>query len=320
MRAAEQRTALPCRSATVEEIILVMRQAGLGRYADRTRALIAILWRAGLRISEALALTESDLDPKTGSVLVREGLCRIRHNKGRAGSESFRRRQWKTRCLLRLIEIGATKPSSSALTQTARRSRTRATQISWLITSGRTPMRLTTWTPVFFRKDAVRKYYGDDFYKIEDGYLRCAGIWGLRLDNDLPDHVMVYLGDLGVASALRFSGDRRHIALTEGAAQYGGGFVTDDPLRAAAWIKQKAAGRSLPLHALAERADRPRTSYQVQRSIGAGELRTGNPRTNLSLHYRHSRDQNPALPSSRPVATLRALRPVFPVLTIAPSR
>jgi integrase len=63
----------PTDPPTVEEIILVMRQAGPGRYADRTRALIAILWRAGLRISEALALTESDLDPKTGSVLVRSG-------------------------------------------------------------------------------------------------------------------------------------------------------------------------------------------------------------------------------------------------------
>ncbi len=30
--------------------MLVMRQAGPGRYADRMRALIAILWRAGLRI------------------------------------------------------------------------------------------------------------------------------------------------------------------------------------------------------------------------------------------------------------------------------
>jgi site-specific recombinase XerD len=40
---------------------------------DRIRALIAILGRAGLRISEALARTESDLDPKTGSVLVRAG-------------------------------------------------------------------------------------------------------------------------------------------------------------------------------------------------------------------------------------------------------
>jgi integrase len=69
----------PADPPTVEEIILVMRQAGPGPYADRTRGLIAILWRAGLRISEALALTESDLDPKTGSVLVRSGLCRIRH-------------------------------------------------------------------------------------------------------------------------------------------------------------------------------------------------------------------------------------------------
>jgi hypothetical protein len=59
----------PADPPTVEEVILVMRQAGPGPYADRTRGLIAILWRAGLRISEALALTEIDLDPKTGSVL-----------------------------------------------------------------------------------------------------------------------------------------------------------------------------------------------------------------------------------------------------------
>jgi hypothetical protein len=46
----------PADPPTVEEIILVMRQAGPGPYADRTRALIAILSSAGLRISEALAL------------------------------------------------------------------------------------------------------------------------------------------------------------------------------------------------------------------------------------------------------------------------
>jgi integrase len=63
----------PADPPTVEEIILVMREAGPGPYADRLRGLIAILWRAGLRISEALALTESDLDPKSGSVLVRAG-------------------------------------------------------------------------------------------------------------------------------------------------------------------------------------------------------------------------------------------------------
>jgi len=63
----------PADPPTVEEIILVMREARPGPYADRLRGLIAILWRAGLRISEALALIESDLDPKTGSVLVRAG-------------------------------------------------------------------------------------------------------------------------------------------------------------------------------------------------------------------------------------------------------
>jgi len=39
----------------------------------RLRALIVLLWRAGLRISEALALQESDLDRGRGAVLVRRG-------------------------------------------------------------------------------------------------------------------------------------------------------------------------------------------------------------------------------------------------------
>jgi hypothetical protein len=41
----------------------VMRCAGDRRTGLRTRALIILLWRAGLRISEALAFAESDLDP-----------------------------------------------------------------------------------------------------------------------------------------------------------------------------------------------------------------------------------------------------------------
>jgi site-specific recombinase XerD len=32
-----------------------------------------MLWRAGLRVGEAMALTEPDLDPSRGSVLVRQG-------------------------------------------------------------------------------------------------------------------------------------------------------------------------------------------------------------------------------------------------------
>lgn len=57
----------------VEEIVLVMRAAGPGASGDRMRALVVMLWRAGLRLGEALALVESDLDPTRGSVLVRHG-------------------------------------------------------------------------------------------------------------------------------------------------------------------------------------------------------------------------------------------------------
>jgi site-specific recombinase XerC len=58
---------------TVEEIVAVMRQAGDGVHGARVRALIVLLWRAGLRINEALTLTEHDLEPRAGSVLVRRG-------------------------------------------------------------------------------------------------------------------------------------------------------------------------------------------------------------------------------------------------------
>ena len=56
-----------------EEIVLVMREAGHDRHGLRVRALIAVLWRAGLRISEALALNETDIDERRGSLLIRHG-------------------------------------------------------------------------------------------------------------------------------------------------------------------------------------------------------------------------------------------------------
>ena len=59
--------------STVEEIIAVMRAAGDGTEAMRLRGLVIVLWRAGLRISEALALAETDLDRQRGAVLVRAG-------------------------------------------------------------------------------------------------------------------------------------------------------------------------------------------------------------------------------------------------------
>ena len=58
---------------TVEEIIAVMSATGDDPDGLRLRALIVVLWRAGLRISEALALVETDLDPQRGAILVRRG-------------------------------------------------------------------------------------------------------------------------------------------------------------------------------------------------------------------------------------------------------
>jgi site-specific recombinase XerD len=50
-----------------------MRAASDGVHGRRLRGLIVVLWRAGLRIHEALALTEADLDARRGSLLVRCG-------------------------------------------------------------------------------------------------------------------------------------------------------------------------------------------------------------------------------------------------------
>jgi hypothetical protein len=75
----------------------VMRQAADDRHGWRLRAMIVVLWRAGLRVQEALALAQHDLDPRRRSVLVRNGkggrrrqvgmdesLCRANQNRPRA--------------------------------------------------------------------------------------------------------------------------------------------------------------------------------------------------------------------------------------------
>jgi integrase len=58
----------PADPPTVDEIVAVMRQAAHDRYGHRLNALIVVLWRAGLRIHEALSLIETDLDRGRGSV------------------------------------------------------------------------------------------------------------------------------------------------------------------------------------------------------------------------------------------------------------
>jgi hypothetical protein len=52
--------------------------------------------------------------------------------------------------------------------------------------------------PVHFRKEVLKKYYDKpDLYSVEDGYLRCVGLWSVTIDNDHLDRVIVFLGDLG---------------------------------------------------------------------------------------------------------------------------
>lgn len=63
----------PADPPRVEEIIAVMRTAGTGLHGARIRALVVILWRAGLRINEALTLAETDLEVRRGAILVRHG-------------------------------------------------------------------------------------------------------------------------------------------------------------------------------------------------------------------------------------------------------
>ena len=63
----------PAEPPTVDEIVAVMRHAADGRHGWQVRAMIVVLWRAGLRIQEALALAEHDLDARRGSLLIRNG-------------------------------------------------------------------------------------------------------------------------------------------------------------------------------------------------------------------------------------------------------
>jgi site-specific recombinase XerD len=63
----------PADPPTVDEIVAVMRQTAEDRHGHRLRAVIVVLWRAGLRVREALMLAELDLDQRRGSLLVRHG-------------------------------------------------------------------------------------------------------------------------------------------------------------------------------------------------------------------------------------------------------
>lgn len=54
------------------------------------------------------------------------------------------------------------------------------------------------FTPVFFKKEVLAKYYSQpNKYSVVDGAVMCGSLWTLRIDNNHPEHVMAFLGDLG---------------------------------------------------------------------------------------------------------------------------
>lgn len=56
------------------------------------------------------------------------------------------------------------------------------------------------YAPVYFRKEVLSKYYNHpERYEVQDGWLSCGSLWGLRMDNDHQDHISVLLGDLGTS-------------------------------------------------------------------------------------------------------------------------
>jgi integrase len=63
----------PADPPAIEEIVAVMRRAGDDVHGRRLRGLIVVLWQAGLRIHEALARAEADLDVRRGALFVRRG-------------------------------------------------------------------------------------------------------------------------------------------------------------------------------------------------------------------------------------------------------
>ncbi|MBD1918075.1 MULTISPECIES: hypothetical protein [Cyanophyceae] len=53
-------------------------------------------------------------------------------------------------------------------------------------------------TPVYFKREVLQKYYSlSTEYEVGDSSIYKKGFWRLRIDNNSPDHVCVFLGDLG---------------------------------------------------------------------------------------------------------------------------
>lgn len=69
--AGKRYPAEPLTEAEAERLIAAV--GGRGALGARNRALVALLWRSGLRVSEALALKPADVDTAAGTINVRRG-------------------------------------------------------------------------------------------------------------------------------------------------------------------------------------------------------------------------------------------------------
>ena len=53
-------------------------------------------------------------------------------------------------------------------------------------------------TPIFFSRSVLNKYYSEPTkFSVGDGRLSCGDLWSIPIDNNHPDYVIVFLGDLG---------------------------------------------------------------------------------------------------------------------------
>lgn len=63
---------------------------------------------------------------------------------------------------------------------------------------GKNPRTPHYLTPVYFQREVLGKYYDNPSkYSVEDGLIRCGSWWSCQVDNNHPDYVSVFIGDLG---------------------------------------------------------------------------------------------------------------------------
>jgi hypothetical protein len=63
---------------------------------------------------------------------------------------------------------------------------------------GKNPNARHYLTPVHFTRDVLQKYYDNpQRYTVSDADVRCRALWSIRIDNDHPNRVVAWLGDLG---------------------------------------------------------------------------------------------------------------------------